>query len=110
MKEEKINYNGTPEIVCPHCGYQIQDSWEITQDGENLGLMDCEGCGKSFYAFRNVTVTYSTKKPEYGTCKACGEEDVVIEDWHSSVGQYKGLCPICGEQKQREAFRAAFED
>lgn len=109
MEEVKINYEGTPEITCPHCGVQIQDSWEITQEGENLGLMECDGCGKSFYAFRNITVTYSTKFPTYGTCGSCGDENVVIENWHSSVGQYQGLCLICGEQKKREAFRAALE-
>ena len=60
MKEE-IDHEYTDEIVCPHCGYEFGDSWELG-DGEDIGELDCDGCGKNFYAERIITVNYSTRK------------------------------------------------
>lgn len=47
------------EVVCPHCGYEHGDSWEM-DDGEH----DCPECEKSFHLERHVSVTYSTRKQE----------------------------------------------
>lgn len=53
----------TEEIVCPYCGYEHQDSWEMEDDD---GDIDCDECGKTFYFTRNVEVTYSTSRIDEG--------------------------------------------
>jgi len=92
----EIDHDYTDEIICPWCGYRHSDSWEIEP-----GLRECENCEKSFYAERNVEVTYSTQKANYGTCKHCGNGDVPIEDYHSNIGSYKNLCTDCGHKERR---------
>lgn len=47
----------TDEIVCPHCGYEHSDSWEM-REGEH----ECSDCCRPFDVTRNVEVTYSTTK------------------------------------------------
>lgn len=74
-----IHYD-TEEITCPYCGYVHQESYEISPDDEYIGLMDCKGCSKPFYAHRNIEVTYDTDPATFGTCRKCGKENVVIED------------------------------
>ncbi|APM41375.1 hypothetical protein [Clostridium kluyveri] len=101
MECKDINHECTDEIVCPFCGQEFTDSWEYGDD-EALGLIECDECGKSFYASREVSITYSTRKANYGTCKNCKDENVVIESYHSSIGRYSGLCVKCGRaEKQR---------
>lgn len=98
------------EITCPWCGYEYSDSWEVGQDQEDIGLLECEKCGKEFYATRNVSVTYSTVKATYGTCKACGERDVAIENLSSSVGSYEGLCRKCGVAAYKKFIDEYFDE
>ncbi len=42
MKE--IYHEYTDEIICPHCGEEMMDSWEYSEDGED----ECWECGKKF--------------------------------------------------------------
>ncbi len=60
MSETKeIECEYTDEIVCPYCGYESGDSWEISADsGDDV----CPDCDKKFHYERNVTVDYSTSK------------------------------------------------
>jgi hypothetical protein len=58
MSEIKHKY--TKELVCPHCGYVFEDSWEFfTYENPEI---DCYECDKTFIASRHETVTYSTQK------------------------------------------------
>ena len=66
-----------------------------------MGLMECEECGEEFYATRIIEITYSTKKARKGMCLRCKKENIVIESWTSSAGQYTDLCNDCG-QKEKE--------
>ena len=91
---KEIEHDYTDEIVCPWCGYRYSDSWET-----DPGLQECKNCEKGFYAERNVEVTYSTQKANYGTCKHCGEEDVPFENWHGIIARYESLCPDCGAKE-----------
>lgn len=102
--EEDIDHEYTDEIVCPYCGYEFTDSQEESTGEEILGLIDCPECNEKFYAFRNISISYSTEKSIKGKCKLCGKEDTVIEDYHSTMGSYEGLCLNCGE-KEREKMR-----
>lgn len=56
---ENIDHVLTREIVCPHCGEEIQDSDEFTA---NEGELECDACGGKFYYGRDVEVTYTTHK------------------------------------------------
>ena len=51
-------------VICPHCGNEDRDSWEIDfgpcNDGE--ATVDCGRCGKSFYAIRHCDISYSTSE------------------------------------------------
>jgi transcription elongation factor Elf1 len=61
---EKIDHKYTRNIVCPYCGYEDRDSWEVCPEEEDLGIVECGRCEKEFYASRIVTVEYSTYKIE----------------------------------------------
>lgn len=107
MKE--INHEYTNEITCPYCGFEFGDSWEIDGDSEDLGLLDCEECYKEFYATRNISIDYSTEKATYGTCGHCKSEDVVIENYSSSLGSFKGLCINCGLIEKERLLKFYFD-
>ena len=59
MKEKEIDHDYTNEIVCPYCGYEHGDSWEVSDDE---GKMDCHSCEKEFKYQRDITIDYSTQK------------------------------------------------
>jgi transcription elongation factor Elf1 len=98
--DQDIDHEYTNEIVCPFCGSEFGDSWEVESGSEDLGLQQCGDCDKHFYATRNITIDYCTEKANYGTCKHCIKVDVPIEDYHSSVGKYLGLCVDCGNREK----------
>lgn len=58
---EELDHKHTQEVVCPWCGYEHGDSWEIGfDDGED----ECCECGKQFHYVRDINVTYSTYKKD----------------------------------------------
>lgn len=97
-----IDHRCTDNIVCPYCGYEDSDSWEEQPGEEDLGLIECGSCDKSFYAQRNITITYFTQKARYGTCRGCGAGDVPIENLTSTIGCYEDLCVECGAKEQQK--------
>lgn len=100
MKEE-IDCEYTKEIVCPHCGYEFQDSYEYGSDAEEIGLLQCDECGEMFYATRNITIDYSTEKATKGICRKCKKEKVVIESKKGSIVNYEDLCLECGKEEEK---------
>jgi hypothetical protein len=58
---EEIDHDYTDEVVCPYCGYEFRDSWEMANDGGEQEI-DCYGCEKSFLLYTNMEITYSTAK------------------------------------------------
>lgn len=61
---KEIDCDFTKEIVCPHCGYEHQDSWEWGPDtGEYDSEGECGECGKAFIWSRYIETTYNTRKP-----------------------------------------------
>jgi transcription elongation factor Elf1 len=109
IDEDKIDHEYTDEIVCPFCGCEFIDSWEYSNGDEDIGLLECGNCGKEFYATRRIDITYSTKKATYGTCNKCKAENVVIEDHHSTIGSYKGLCVKCGKEEEKRLLQVYFD-
>lgn len=57
IKNFKGSTDFTQEIICPYCGYEPSDSWEMES-----GEYDCEDCEKSYEVERNIEVTYTTSK------------------------------------------------
>jgi len=98
---DAINHEYTSEIVCPWCGYEFGDSWDIGPEDEDIGQIECEECERAFTANRNISVSYSTQKCEYGECAECGADGVVLTSMHSSLGSYSGLCEKCGRAKYK---------
>ena len=59
MKE--IDTFCTDLIVCPHCGYEFEDSWEMCPDSQPAEY-DCEHCEGAFRVTADISVNYTTKK------------------------------------------------
>jgi hypothetical protein len=102
---EKFDHEYTNNIVCPYCGYEDIDSWEVESGQEDLGLIECGNCEKEFYATRIISVEYSTEKAKYGTCKKCGKEDVVVDGSYSSICKYEDFCVRCGDNEKTRSYR-----
>ena len=54
----------TTYAICPYCGYEDQDSWEIGHGEECDTETDCASCGRTFQVSRHISVTYTTKRME----------------------------------------------
>lgn len=60
---EEIDHEFTDNAVCPYCGHENLDSWELGDRGDDeCGEDECGKCGKEYTWTRHVTVDYSTKK------------------------------------------------
>lgn len=56
-----IDHEWTNELVCPHCGYEHSDSWELNDGDEGDWDHECHDCQKTFAAQRFVTVKYGSE-------------------------------------------------
>lgn len=56
-QEKGFDHQSTDEVVCPCCGYEFSDSWEMSD-----GAHDCPECHNEFDLERNVTVDYTTTR------------------------------------------------
>lgn len=55
---KEVEHEYTNEVVCPHCGEELMDSWELYEEGE----YQCDECGEEYHYERNIIVTYTTRK------------------------------------------------
>lgn len=55
-----IDHEYTDEVVCPHCGYKHQDSYEFFIHNDECSDTNCHSCNKPFTAIRHVNIYYST--------------------------------------------------
>jgi len=90
----EIDHEYTENIVCPYCGCEHGDSWEYNLDSTDT-VIECYDCGEEFYAYREIEVTYSTKKAEKGKCSLCGKENMILKDYNGSFGKLSNLCKYC---------------
>lgn len=66
-EEGECSYNASP--ICPHCGYEMQDAWELgLDDGDDMEA-ECGRCGKKYRVTLYISVKYSTEKD--GGADAC---------------------------------------
>ena len=48
------------EIICPHCGFRHEDSYELADsDGEEI---ECDECGNKYILLVDICISYTTKK------------------------------------------------
>lgn len=55
-----------PCPVCPHCGAEQGDPWDLGLGDGDATDADCQSCGRPFAVGCEVSVTYSTRKLEEG--------------------------------------------
>lgn len=64
--EKQIDCSFTRDVVCPYCGYEFKDSYELFEfynsHGEDNVDVECDECGKEFNAYRHITIDYSSHK------------------------------------------------
>lgn len=58
---EEFDTDYTSEVVCPYCGHQHRDSWELLEDCDTY---ECVSCEKEFEYQRETEVTYCTWKKD----------------------------------------------
>lgn len=51
-------------VICPYCGHKHGDAWEITGNEESVRKIDCDGCGKEFQCWADVSVWYAAEAIE----------------------------------------------
>ena len=62
MNEKEIDCTYTDEIVCPHCGYNFFDSYEIFGYTDSFEGLECDKCEKVFNVWKSVSVKYNSSK------------------------------------------------
>jgi hypothetical protein len=87
----------TDAIVCPYCGHEQSDSWEICGD-RNDGETDCGECEKKFSYSRDFTVNYTTHK------SAClnGEAPHDLRKAYEWTGWEAWRCRNCRHEERRQ--------
>ncbi len=58
---KEIDHEYTYNLVCPYCGYEDKDEWELS---DNEGETFCGRCDEEFAYTRHVSISYSTSKIE----------------------------------------------
>ena len=62
---EPIDTEATNNPVCPHCGREELDAWELDFQGDDMIEHECGRCGELYMIRRSVSVCYfTTKKKE----------------------------------------------
>lgn len=94
MKKE-IDHEYTDEIVCPYCGHEQSDSWELKHnEGEDF----CGSCEKKFTYIRDISVSYSTKQ-----CSCLnGESPHNLKKLYVWNGKNKMKCRECSHEEWQD--------
>lgn len=58
---KEIDHEYTRNIICPYCGYEFTDSWDIESNEISFEWTCCE-CENDFNVERHEIVEYSTEK------------------------------------------------
>ncbi len=63
-KNQSFDTEFTDNPICPHCGDEDRDAWELDLGPglEGTGEVECVACGKEFSVSRMATITYTTRK------------------------------------------------
>lgn len=61
MADKEIDTFCTDNIVCPWCGHEDLESWELEGDSADAECPECQGV---FHYEREISVHYTTSRPE----------------------------------------------
>lgn len=107
--ENEIDSEYTEEIVCPYCGYEFSDSFECNVNEDEESIIECGECGKEFYVIKNISISYSSFKPKRGICTNCNKEDVILEDYHGTLGRFENVCKNCKKELERKLIKEYYK-
>ena len=87
-----IDSQGTDDVVCPYCGYEISDSWEYPESEDE----ECSACSKHFHYTRHTSVTYYSERncELNGTPHEWQDENIFSDDTHQHFS-----CKNCDRTK-----------
>ena len=72
MGKSEFDTKFTRSLVCPYCGHECKDSWELSGDS---GEHECGKCERSYWWERRVDVTYCCKPLEPRIPDAAGRRE-----------------------------------
>jgi len=61
MSDPEIDTDHTAEPICPYCGNETADEFQLHNDE---ACVKCEECGEEFSVVRFLDVTYCTYKQD----------------------------------------------
>lgn len=96
------------KITCPWCNIEEEIENDFFEN-EEAELITCSNCEKDYYVEKQIVFHYSTYKADYGNCPICKEENVVLEDYHGSIGSHDKMCIDCGYKQQKRLKQAYFD-
>jgi hypothetical protein len=63
MSQKPIDTELTTYPICPYCGFQDKDNWELPFDGlEDTITFECKRCEMEHEIERKVTIYFTTSK------------------------------------------------
>ncbi len=70
----------TVNMICPYCGHEDRDSWEVNPGELEYDdyEVECDHCGKAFIVSKRCSITYTTKKMKYALDQ---EKHIEYADW-----------------------------
>lgn len=86
---EEWDCRATPEPVCPYCGAEQGDFWEVSGNSDSDGVHECGDCSRKFRWSCAVSVDYTTE-PIVGPHKL--DEFFQKEDAAASPVVVDGAC------------------
>jgi hypothetical protein len=55
-----------PQPVCPSCGREYHDAWELDLDDGEESEIQCARCDATFFVVAHISTTYSTSETPWG--------------------------------------------
>lgn len=97
--DDEIDCEYTDYVTCPHCGFEDDDCWFEDDPDTDSEILECPECGKHFYAYKHVSISFSTEKVKIGTCAKCGKHNKILEDYSGLIGNFKDYCLDCKKKE-----------
>lgn len=89
----------TDNPVCPYCGYEEHESWEISDKETQYS---CDECGKIYRIEQEFSRTFSSSK----TCQPNDEHTWgKWRDYIKGESEYR-TCTLCGKHEYAESLHA----
>ena len=67
-------------VVCPYCGHQHAEAWEICKD-ESVREYDCQECERTFNCWAVETIIYHSESTYESESKRSREAKLALNRW-----------------------------